>query len=76
MNQVQFRTSEMTFAKLNQWVHVWIDSYGSYEDAIYKKRFNKVSRSVSIETFRANDSCIVGDGVGVVERQREGETCV
>ena len=76
MNQVRFRTSEMTFGKPNEWVHVWIDGYGWYEDAIYKKRLNKVSRSVLIETFRANDSCIIGDGVGVVERQHEGKTCV
>jgi hypothetical protein len=64
------------FAKPNEWVYLWLDGYGWYEDAIYKKRLNKVSRSVSIEMFHANDSCIVGDSSGVVQRQVEGGTCV
>ena len=62
--------------KPNQYVYLWIDGYGWWEDAIYKRRVNKVSRSVSIKMFHANDSCIVGDSGGVEVRQREGGTCV
>ena len=64
------------FGKPNQYVQLWIDSgYGWYKDMVYKKRLNKVSCSVSIETFRVNDSCIVEDGGGVEVRHGEGGRC-
>ena len=66
----------MTFGKPGEYVQIWVGgNYGWRPDAMYKKRLNKVSRSVSIETFHANDSCIIEGGSGAEGRHEQGGRC-
>lgn len=66
----------MTFGKPGEYVQIWVGgNYGWRPYAMYKQRLNKVSHSVSIETFHANDSCIVEGGGGADGRHEQGGRC-